>query len=112
MPEFGRIFGSNLPNAKDLLQAGEGLADALPSAQQSRANTSEATEGEAMSRSMRVVGKLATGAVVAGLILGPASADAKTVYPYVQATSSSQGAIPQTAADTIPQSVDTGRKIR
>ena len=65
-----------------------------------------------MSRSMRVAGKLATGAVVAGLIVSPASADAKTIYPYVQATSSSQGAIPQSGSDRIPQSVETGRKIR
>ena len=61
--------------------------------------------------SMRVGGKLAAAAVVAGLIVGPASADAKTVYPYAQATSSSQGAVPQTAAGNIPQSVDTGRKV-
>ena len=61
--------------------------------------------------SMRVGGKLATAAVVAGLIVGPASADAKTVYPYAQATSSSQGAVPQTGADRIPQSVETGRKV-
>ena len=56
-----------------------------------RANTSEATEGEGMLRSKRLAGKLATAAVVAGLIVGPASADAKTIYPYAQATSSSQG---------------------
>ena len=82
------------------------------SAHKSRANTSEATEGEEMVRSMRVGGKLATAAVVAGLIVGPASADAKTVYPYEQATSSSQGAVPQAGADSIPQSVETGRKVR
>ena len=64
-----------------------------------------------MPRSMRVGGKLATAAVVAGLIVGPASADAKTVYPYAQATSSSQGAVSQTGADSIPQSVETGRKV-
>jgi hypothetical protein len=62
---------------------------------------------------MRVGGKLATAAVVAGLIVGPASADAKTIYPYEQATSSSQeGAIPPKAAGSILYSVDTGRKIR
>ncbi len=64
-----------------------------------------------MVRSMRVGGKLATAAVVAGLIVGPASADAKTVYPYAQAMSSSQGAVPQTGANSIPQSVETGRKV-
>jgi hypothetical protein len=66
-----------------------------------------------MVRSMRVGGKLATAAVVAGLIVGPASADAKTVYPHEQATSSSQGVVTQTAANGyIPQSVETGRKVR
>jgi hypothetical protein len=64
-----------------------------------------------MVRSMRVGGKLATAAVVTGLIVGPASADAKTICPYTQATSSSQGAVPKTAADNIPQSVETGRKV-
>jgi hypothetical protein len=64
-----------------------------------------------MVRSMRVGGKLATAAVVAGLIVGPASADAKTIDPYNTATGSAQGAIPKTAADNIPQSFETGRKV-
>ena len=64
-----------------------------------------------MGGSMRVGGKLATAAVVAGLIVGPASADAKTVYPYAQAMSSSQGAVAPKGADSIPQSVETGRKV-
>jgi hypothetical protein len=63
-------------------------------------------------KSMRVGGKLAAVAVVAGLIVGPASADAKVIYPCAQATSSSQNVVTQTAASgNIPQSVDTGRKV-
>jgi hypothetical protein len=75
------------------------------------ANTSEATEGDGTVKATRVGGKLAAAAVVAGLIVGPASADAKILYPYTQATTSSQGAVPQPGAESIPQSVETGRKV-
>jgi hypothetical protein len=64
-----------------------------------------------MRQSMRMGGKLAAAAVVAGLIMGPASAGAKTIDPYTTATSSSQSAVPQTAAANIPQSFETGRKV-
>jgi hypothetical protein len=61
---------------------------------------------------IRVSGKLAAVAVVAGLIVGPASANATTLYPYTQATTSSNGVVTQTGAnDRIPFSVDTGRKV-
>lgn len=59
-------------------------------------------------KSMRIGGKLAAAAVVAALVVGPVSADAKTVYPYAQAMSSSQGAA---VNGSIPQSIDTGRKV-
>lgn len=59
-------------------------------------------------KSTRIGGKLAAAAVVAVLIAGPVSADAKTVYPYAQAMSSSQGAA---VNGSIPQSIDTGRKV-
>jgi hypothetical protein len=62
-------------------------------------------------KSKRVGGKLAAAAVVAGLIVGPASADAKTIDPYNTATGSSQGAVTENAAGNIPQSFDTGRKV-
>jgi hypothetical protein len=64
-----------------------------------------------MGKAMRADGKLAAAAVVAGLIVGPASAEA-TVYPYAQATSSSRGVVTNTAANgRIPFSVETGRKV-
>jgi len=62
-------------------------------------------------KATRVGGKLAAAAVVAGLIVGPASADAKTIDPYKTATLSSQGTIPTDAAGNIPQSFETGRKV-
>jgi hypothetical protein len=61
--------------------------------------------------SIRVSGKLAVAAVVAGLIVGPASANATTLSPSTIATTNSKGAVPDTAAYQIPFSVETGRKV-
>jgi hypothetical protein len=63
-------------------------------------------------KSIKLGGKLAAAAVVAGLIVGPASADAKTICPSAQAASSSHYVVTETTAiNYIPQSVETGRKV-